>query len=322
MSQPLPVICDQCRASGLAGAAPFADLADLLAFTPVPRRPHANGWSPEMQRGFIAALVATGSPARAARAIGKHAFGAEQLRRARGGQSFAAAWDAALELARERELAALREGLTELAAEQEDERHRRRSAILPAAERRPEAASAAASAAAPDPLDARARRRREAEEDAATRFDELAEAKDRIRARLTNARRLLLKLISPDPARRAAWEVLVGPTDWDRAERGEGQPDEPFHDAPPGTADPNAHNFTRPDMLLTAEAGLLSEFTGGPDPLEPLRRAMTAPAPDASDLSVEEQADLAAYREALKAHGWEEDDQGNLWSPAAPSAAE
>jgi hypothetical protein len=51
MDQPLPVICDQCRASGFAGAAPFADLVDLLAFAPVPRRPHANGWSPEMQRG-------------------------------------------------------------------------------------------------------------------------------------------------------------------------------------------------------------------------------------------------------------------------------
>lgn len=271
-----------------------------------------------MQRGFIAALVATGSPARAARAIGKHAFGAEQLRRARGGQSFAAAWDAALELARERELAALREGLTELAAEQEDERHRRRSAILPAAERRPEAASAAAGSA--DPLDARARRRAEAEQDAATRFDELTEAKDRIRARLTNARRLLLKLISPDPARRAAWEVLVGPTDWARAERGEAQPDEPFYDAPPGTADPAAHNFTNPDMLLTAEAGLLPEFTGGPDPMEPLRRALDAAAPDEAELPAEEQAAIAAYREALKARGWEEDAQGNLWSPEPPSA--
>jgi hypothetical protein len=317
MSAPLPVICDQCRASGRTGEAPFADLADLLSFTPVPRRPHANGWTPEMQRGFIAALVATGAPPRAARAIGKHAFGAEQLRRARGGQSFAAAWDAALELARERELAGLREGLAELAAEQEREGQRRRSAILPAAAR---------SIAPPDPRvpGDRATRKREqlrieAEEDAANRREELVEARDRTRARLTNARRLLLKLIAPHPDKRAAWEVLVGPTDWDRANRGAPQDDEPFDDAPPGTADGAAHNFTNPDMLLVAEAGLLPEFTGGPDPMEPLRRALDAPAPDEAGLSDDEQAAIAAYREALKAQGWEEDEQGNLWSPTAPS---
>lgn len=158
-----------------------------------------------MQRGFVAALVATGSPARAARAIGKHAFGAEQLRRARGGQSFAAAWDAAPELARERELAGLRAGLTELAAEQEGERHRRRSAILPAADRGPPHGHAAPPAEPPAPRpDARARRRLEAEQDAAGR----------------------------------------------------------------------------------------------------------------------EEAAIAAYRDALKAAGWEEDEQGNLWSPDPPIAAE
>ena len=128
---PIPVICDLCRAAGEAGEQPFADLAGLLSFTPVPRRPHANGWTPEHQRAFIAALAATGSPASAARALGKHAFGAEQLRRARGGAGFSAAWDAALEIASERELAGLRSGLAELAAEQDEESDRRRSAILP-----------------------------------------------------------------------------------------------------------------------------------------------------------------------------------------------
>ncbi|MEO5612627.1 MAG: hypothetical protein ABIT68_07705 [Sphingomicrobium sp.] len=73
-SEPIPVICDLCRAAGEAGEQPFADLAGLLSFAPVPRRPHANGWTPEHQRAFIAALAATGSPARAARALGKHAF--------------------------------------------------------------------------------------------------------------------------------------------------------------------------------------------------------------------------------------------------------
>ena len=33
-----------------------------------------------------------------------------------------------------------------------------------------------------------------------------------------------------DPAKRAAWETLVGPVDWDKAERLEAQADEPFGD--------------------------------------------------------------------------------------------
>ena len=118
MTHPIPVICDRCRTAGQAGDAPFSALADLLAFVPVPRRAHVNGWDEQWQRAFIAALAVTGSPRRAARAIGKHAFGAEQLRKARGGRSFSDAWDAALDVAHERELARLRENLSGLAREQ------------------------------------------------------------------------------------------------------------------------------------------------------------------------------------------------------------
>ena len=119
MIHPIPVICDRCRAEGMAGESPFAEIADILDFDPVPRRPHADGWTPEYQRAFIAALAVTGSARRAARAIGKHAFGAEQLKRARGGRAFAAAWDAALEIAKEREMARLGANLELLAAEQQ-----------------------------------------------------------------------------------------------------------------------------------------------------------------------------------------------------------
>jgi hypothetical protein len=100
--EPIPVICDRCRAEGEAGEGDFADLAGLLDFEPVPRRPRVDGWSPGAQRAFIAALAVTGSPARAASAIGKHAFGAEQLRKAKGGEGFDAAWDKALALSAER----------------------------------------------------------------------------------------------------------------------------------------------------------------------------------------------------------------------------
>jgi len=272
-------------------------------------------------------LVATGAPPRAARAIGKHAFGAEQLRRARGGQSFAAAWDAALELARERELAGLREGLTELAAEQEQERARRRSAILPRAQRdaAPDFAAdpdAAPAAARPVPrLSPREQRRADELADVEAAEIDIAAAQRRIRLRLTNARRLLLRIIAEDPAKRAGWEALVGPTDWAKARLGQAQDDEPFDDAAPGEAPPG-YSMRAPDMLLTAESGLLADLTGGDDPLDAMRRAVEPPAPDEADLSAEEQAAIAAYRAALKEQGWEEDEEGNLWSPDPPSAAE
>ena len=58
----IPVICDRCRITGLAGLGDFAHLGDLLEFTPVPREvERVDGWSPEKQRAFIAALAATGS---------------------------------------------------------------------------------------------------------------------------------------------------------------------------------------------------------------------------------------------------------------------
>ena len=95
-----------------------------------------------------------------------------------------------------------------------------------------------------------------------------------VRRRLLNARRLLLMLLSPDPAKRAAWEVLVGPVDWDRAERCEPQADEPIVNP---DAEYNPHglpNMTKPDMLLTAEAGLLPELTGGHDALAGLKQSL------------------------------------------------
>jgi hypothetical protein len=119
MNITIPVICDRCRAEGLAGFDGFAGISDILDFDPVPRRPHADGWTPELQRAFIAALAVTGAPSRAARAIGKHAFGAEQLRKARGGRSFAAAWDAALDIYRERERHRLHDNLAELSQRQQ-----------------------------------------------------------------------------------------------------------------------------------------------------------------------------------------------------------
>jgi hypothetical protein len=65
-------------------------------FTPVPVRARRDGWTPERQRRFIAALAETRSAGRAARAVGMSREGAYQLRGRPGAESFVAAWDAAL----------------------------------------------------------------------------------------------------------------------------------------------------------------------------------------------------------------------------------
>ncbi len=302
----VPVICDRCRAEGIAGDPAFAAIPDILAFDPVPRRTHVNNWTAEHQRAFITALAITGSPRQAARALGRHSFGAEQLRSARGGRSFAAAWDSAIELARDREFSRIHTNLSDLAAQ--------RDAELAVA---PRATGATSNEGRPfDP-----------DEDEDGRGEYL-DAVGNIARRMRMCRRLLLAAIEPDPAKRAAWEVLVGPVDWERAERLEAQDDEPAATNP---AFPKAGlpNMREADMVLTAEAGLLADFTGGRDRLAEIREAIEAEDRAGSlsggeassaiaeqiDLTPEERAALDAHRAGLIAEGWIEDEHGNLWSP-------
>jgi hypothetical protein len=63
------------------------------AFTPVPGRARRDGWTEERQRAFIAALDGTGCVGRAAAAVGMSRKSAYRLRRRKGAESFAAAWD-------------------------------------------------------------------------------------------------------------------------------------------------------------------------------------------------------------------------------------
>ena len=67
-------------------------------FDPVPLRARSDGWTVERQRAFIAALHATRSITRAARAVGMSRETAYRLRARPGAESFAAAWDAAFAL--------------------------------------------------------------------------------------------------------------------------------------------------------------------------------------------------------------------------------
>jgi hypothetical protein len=66
------------------------------AFTPVPVRSRRDGWTPERQRAFIAALAASQCIHRAAAAAGMSRESAYRLRARAGAESFAAAWDAIL----------------------------------------------------------------------------------------------------------------------------------------------------------------------------------------------------------------------------------
>jgi hypothetical protein len=85
------------------------EIAELLDFTPVPRQnKRQDGWTPPLQRRFIAKLADTGSPAKAAEALGKNRYGVEKLYKSPGAEEFRKAWDRAVELAEER-LAARRE---------------------------------------------------------------------------------------------------------------------------------------------------------------------------------------------------------------------
>lgn len=139
----LPVICDCCRAEGLAGEDPFEAFGALLDFEPVPRlKNRADGWDAEVQRAYIAALSLTGSKRQAARAVGKAAFGVDQLLKAQGSESFRAAHDEAMAMAADERGRRLAEGLRAVAAEQAGRR--------PAAPPWSRAASRAGPPASPD----------------------------------------------------------------------------------------------------------------------------------------------------------------------------
>jgi hypothetical protein len=65
-------------------------------FTPVARKHRVDGWTPERQRVFIAALATTGSVSVAAKAVNMTKEGAYLLRLHPQGAGFRAAWEAAL----------------------------------------------------------------------------------------------------------------------------------------------------------------------------------------------------------------------------------
>jgi len=244
----IPVICDRCRTAGLAGEADFSHLGDLLEFQPVPRKTErADGWSPEKQRAFIAALSVTGSKRQAAKAVGMAAFGIDQMLKHEGNASFKAAFERAMAIAKQNGSMRIASGIADVAA---------RNAHLTSPSR--------LVGHPPIPGMVRNEAGEWEEEDAFNR--RVADASDRVRSRLLNCRRLYLSEIAGSPGRRAAFEILTHlPIDWDKAADLQPQADEPY----------NICNQYQPDMVLTAESGWsFGEAAYGPAKMAELMRAV------------------------------------------------
>jgi hypothetical protein len=223
------------------------DIAALLDFEPVPRKIRQPGeWTPELQREFIARLAVSGSPGKASEEMGKDRGGARKLYKAAGGESFRAAWDAAIDLAVERDA------------------ERMACEALPPGTIPPTLAHRRKDAPPPDRTGQVLNEYGEWEDEASLQR-RAAAARDSISNTLLNARRLDLAEICDCPGKRAAFEILTElPIDWDRAARLQPQPDEPWRN-------PNMRN---PDMLLTAENGWMGDMAHGRDKKQELQEAL------------------------------------------------
>jgi hypothetical protein len=91
---------------------PYSLDTDSYDFTPVTTASRSDGWTPDRQRRFIAALAEHGGVAAAARSVGMTPQTANRLRKRPDAVSFARAWDKAVEEGRARSVdEALKRGL-------------------------------------------------------------------------------------------------------------------------------------------------------------------------------------------------------------------
>ena len=98
MSTPAPKRRPRTPKNAFALPARPENAPPVPAFAPVPRATYRHdGWTPERQRAFIAALADTGCVSRAARMVNVAQTNCYTLRRSPGAEEFRAAWDAALD---------------------------------------------------------------------------------------------------------------------------------------------------------------------------------------------------------------------------------
>ena len=260
---PLPAVID-------AEADPAIDPDDLpeeLAFTPVEQRTKRwTGITAQKQRMFIAHLAATGAVSMAAKVAGHSTSAFYQLRKRDDANSFAAAWDRAVEAGARRVADLLMEyaiyGVPETISKEgrvilERRRPNVRAMQHIAASRFPEAFGAGI-----NPVDGPAtalphavRRLREKwqAEWEAERQARLMERNARANRqdtdlddRLRVIRTAYQRKISHDPVKRAAWDLLTGPgTDWAAVRKADAY------------INPQKHEWHmhHPDMIVPLSAG-------------------------------------------------------------------
>jgi hypothetical protein len=241
-------------ASGIPDFATLAadpEIAALLDFVPVPRKIEVeDGWGPDKQREFIARLAVHGSKNKACTEVGKCATGMTKVQNSPGAKSFREAWRGAVDLARSRraEMAAdeiVRPG-ERLPTIDHRIKHGRYAAPSPQGLSR--LGGAGQQEGCPHcgeggEIAEWRRHKREREEQLS-----------RVRRSLFMARRVYLLSIADDPERRAAWELLCGPADWDAAAAMKAQRDEN-----PGSADMTP--LREATLQVPLKTGFLPRFT-------------------------------------------------------------
>ncbi len=234
-----------------------SDLPPDLQFEPVPRRARrSNGFTPERQRAFIATLAATGSVTLSAKAIGCSRFAIDKLRNAAGAESFSAAWSAATARGARRVLDNMVENAIngtpeylyangQLVAERRRFNTRGQQWIV--AHYLPDQFGVPGGLMHNRGGGANEKQLRE-------KWDEEQRAAARKRGdegeavytkRVNAIRKGFKREIAADPLKRAAWEILCGPTDWEDCDA------TPDYDGLPTECHTN-HN--RPDMIVLAAA--------------------------------------------------------------------
>jgi hypothetical protein len=252
MTNRTPAPAADAAANPAASAAPADDpeILALLDFEPVPRKRNVEGgWTPALQREFIARLAVDGSPGRTCEEMGKDLGGIMKVYRSPLADSFRAAWNGAVELAKTRQAEAARPVFVGPGAVPPSLDHRRKLM--------------ASSALTGQPGQVMNELGQWEDEDSLHRRAEAA--RDSITKKLLNARRLYLAEISDSPAKRAAFEILTElPIDWEAAANLEPQADEPWR----------RPRMRDPDMMLAAEAGWLGDAAHGPDKKAELMRVI------------------------------------------------
>lgn len=240
------------------------ELPPCLAFTAVPRRAKRwNGLTELKQHTFIANLASCGCVEMAAASVGSSGSAFYQLRKAEGAESFAAAWEVAIDMGARIVLDKLMEHAIHGTPERllkdgevilERRKYNTRAMMWIVQQRFPETYGGSLNVTGGRPASSmpdsikklKEQWRKDWEKEQRDEAYKLAEADDDVYARRVNAiRKGFKRALTQDPLRRAAWEILCGPTDW------EDLGTTPDYPGLPKDCHTNHH---RPDMIVLAAA--------------------------------------------------------------------